>query len=151
VQAGSRAAKRDVVATAAERRNAMIRSETYAYIGGIIANKKGQLLEIGGINDHIHVLASCPATIALAEFACDIKANSSKWLHEEKQHRNFQWQTGYGAFTVSYSQIDAIRQYICNQAEHHKTRSFEDEFRTILQRHQIAFEEQFLFESEFHG
>jgi REP element-mobilizing transposase RayT len=128
-----------------------IRSETYAYLGGIICNKKGQLLEIGGTDDHVHILTSCPATIALAEFARDIKANSSKWLHEEKQHRNFQWQAGYGAFTVSYSGIDAVRQYICKLADHHKTRSFEDEFRMILQRHQIVFDEKYLFETEFHG
>ena len=129
----------------------LIRSETYAYIGGIIANKKGQLLEIGGTDDHIHILTSCSPTIALAEFVRDMKANSSKWLHEEKQHHDFQWQTGYGAFSVSYSRIDAIRQYVSNQAEHHETRSFEDEFRMILQRHQIAFEEKYLFESEFHA
>ncbi len=140
---------------AAERRHAiawrLIRPETYAYIGGIIGNKKGRLLEIGGTDDHIHILTLCHPTIALAEFARDIKANSSKWLHEEKQHHNFQWQTGYGAFTVSYSQVDAIRQYIRNQAAHHRTRSFEDEFREILQRHQIAFDEKYLFETEFHG
>ena len=129
----------------------LIRLETYKYIGGIIANKKGQLLEIGGTDDHIHILTSCSPTFALAEFTRDIKANSSKWLHEERQHRNFQWQTGYGAFTVSCSQVEAIRQYICNQAEHHRTRSFEDEFRAILQRHQIAFDEKYLFETEFHG
>ena len=58
---------------------------------------------------------------------------------------------GLRAFTVSYSEVNAIRQYICNQAEHHKTRSFEDEFRAFLQRHQIAFDEEYLFETEFHG
>ena len=80
-----------------------IRSETYSYIGGIIANKNGRLLEIGGTDDGIHILTSCPATIALAEFARDIKANSSKWLHEVKRYLNFQWQTGYGIFIGDYS------------------------------------------------
>ena len=82
-----------------------IRSETYRYVAGIIANKNSQLLEIGGTADHVHIVTSCSPTIALAEFVRDIKANSSKWLHEEKLHHNFQWQTGYGAFTVSYSQV----------------------------------------------
>ncbi len=99
----------------------------------------------------MHILTSCHPTIALAEFVRDIKANSSKWLHEERQHHNFQWQTGYGAFTVSCSQIDTIRNYICNQAEHHRKQSYEDEFRTILHRHGISFDEQYLFENEFHG
>src|ERR1700722_2515667 len=128
-----------------------IRSETYRYIGGIIANKNGAMLEIGGIDDHVHILMSCPATIALAEFIRDIKANSSKWLHEEKHQANFQWQTGYSAFTVSCSQLEAVRQYICNQAEHHRKISFEDEFRLVLRRHGITFEEKYLFEREFHG
>ncbi len=113
--------------------------ETYAYIGGIIGNKKGRMLEIGGIDDHIHILTSCHPTLALAEFVRDIKANSSKWLHEEKQQALFQWQTGYGAFTVSYSQIDLVRQYIHNQAEHPRTQSFGDEFRTILKREPGAY------------
>jgi REP element-mobilizing transposase RayT len=88
------------------------------------------MLEIGGIDDHIHILTSCPATLALAEFVRDIKANSSKRLREEK---------------------NLIRQYVRNQAEHHRTQSFEDEFRMILKRHSIAFDEKYLFEDEFHG
>ena len=83
-----------------------IRSDIYSYIAGIIANKHGRAIEIGGIADHIHVVTSCPATIAVADFVRDLKANSSKWLREDKAQRDFQWQTGYGAFTVSRSQID---------------------------------------------
>ena len=85
-----------------------IRTETYKYIVGIVANKQGHVIEIGGIEDHVHILASCSPTLALADFIRDIKANSSKWLHEEKKLLQFQWQTGYGAFTVSYSQRDTI-------------------------------------------
>lgn len=127
------------------------REETYKYIAGIIANKDGQLIEIGGMLDHVHILTSCSPSIALAEFVRDIKANSSKWLHEEKQLTRFAWQTGYGAFTVSASQVDVVRHYIRNQAEHHRRQSFEDEYRDILRRHGISFDEKYLFEKEHIG
>ena len=127
------------------------KQELYGYIGGIIANKDGQLLEIGGMPDHIHILTSCPPSLALADFIRDIKANSSKWMHEEQRLLRFAWQTGYGAFTVSCSQIDVVRNYIRNQAEHHSKQSFEDEFRDILRKHGILFEETYLFEREHFG
>jgi putative transposase len=128
-----------------------LRLELQAYIGGIIANKHGQLLEIGGMPDHLHILTSCSPRIALADFVRDIKANSSKWMHEEKGQTGFAWQTGYGAFTVSCSQGPTVRAYVRNQAQHHRELSFEDEFRSLLQRHGIAFEERYLFEKEYIG
>ena len=128
-----------------------VRTETYKYISGIIANKDGQLLEIGGIDDHVHLLTSCSPRFALSDFIRDIKANSSKWLHEEKRAVRFGWQTGYGAFTVSCSQVETVRAYIRNQAEHHRKLTFAEEFRAILERHGIAFEEKYLFEEEYHG
>jgi putative transposase len=128
-----------------------IRDEAYRYIAGIVAHKDGRLIEIGGIEDHVHLLTSCSPRIALADFVRDIKANSSKWLHEVHAVRDFAWQTGYAAFSVSCSQLDAVRSYICDQAAHHRERSFEDEFRDILKRHGIAFDERYLFETEHHG
>ncbi|MDB5391748.1 MAG: transposase [Planctomycetaceae bacterium] len=128
-----------------------IRQATWNYISGIITNKNGQLLEIGGVEDHVHLLTSCSPRIALADFVRDIKANSSRWLHDEKDVPNFQWQTGYGAFTVSHSQVDVVRKYLQNQAQHHRRQSFEEEYREFLQRHEIAFDEKYLFEDEFHG
>ncbi len=128
-----------------------IRGETYNYIAGIIANQQGQLLDIGGVDDHIHLLTSCPPRIALADFVRDIKANASKWLREDQRQNDFGWQTGYAAFTVSCSQIDAVREYIRNQVEHHRKQSFEDEFRAILNRHGIAFDEKYLFEQAHLG
>jgi putative transposase len=86
-----------------------IRGETYNYMAGIIANKEGHAIEIGRVDDHVHLLTSCSPRIAVADFIRDIKANSSKWLHEGKHQNGFGWQTGYGAFTVSSSQIDAVR------------------------------------------
>jgi len=126
----------------------LIRPAIYEYIGGIIANKHGRMIEIGGIADHVHILTSCPTTVALADFVRDIKANSSKWLHEEKRERGFQWQSGYGVFTVSRSQVEVVRHYIGNQAEHHRKQSFKEEFRGLLIKHGIEFEEKYLFENE---
>jgi REP element-mobilizing transposase RayT len=128
-----------------------IRDETCRYIAGIIANKQGQLLETGGVEDHVHLLTTCSPQIALADLVRDIKANSSKWLHEEKRQAGFAWQTGYSAFTVSRSQIDSVREYIRGQAEHHQRQSFEDELRTILRRHGIVVDEKYLFEDEHHA
>ncbi len=128
-----------------------IREDVYKYIAGIIQNKEGQLIEIGGIEDHIHILTSCSPKLALADFIRDVKANASKWINEQPRSTKFAWQSGYGAFTVSVSQVEVVRQYIRNQAEHHKKQSFADEFRATLSKHKIAFDEERLFEDEFHG
>jgi putative transposase len=128
-----------------------IRGETYQYIAGIITNKQGRAIEIGGIDDHVYLLTTCSPRIAVADFVRDIKANSSKWLHDVKHQTSFGWQTGYAAFTLSCSQIDVVRQYIRGQAEHHRQQSFEDEFRAILERHGVAFDERYLFATEHHA
>jgi putative transposase len=109
------------------------------------------LLDIGGVEDHVHILTSCSPRVALADFVRDIKANSSKWLHEDQGQNGFAWQTGYGAFTVGNSQVGAVREYIHAQREHHRQRSFEDEFRAMLVRNGIEFDERYLFEVEHHG
>ncbi len=126
-----------------------IREDVYKYIAGIIHNKNGQLIEIGGIEDHVHILTSCSPKIALADFIRDIKANASKWINEQHRAAKFAWQTGYAAFTVSASQVDVVRRYIRNQAKHHKNQSFVDEFRGMLIKHKIPFDEERLFEDEF--
>jgi putative transposase len=128
-----------------------IRTGLYKYIAGIIENKEGRLIEIGGVEDHIHILATCSPKRALADFIRDIKANASRWVNEQPRSMKFAWQNGYGAFTVSVSQVEVVRRYIRNQAEHHRRQSFVDEFRTVLIRHGISFDEQQLFEDEFHG
>jgi putative transposase len=125
-----------------------IRTELFDFLRGVIAKRDGKLLEIGGTEDHIHIVTSCSPKMALADFVRDLKAGSSKWMHEDKRHLDFEWQTGYGAFTVSHSQVDIVRKYAGNQQEHHRQLSFEDEFRAILQRHGITFDEQYLFEDE---
>lgn len=129
-----------------------LRNRLYEYIGGIFRGLNGHLIEIGGIEDHIHLLANFSPATALSASVRDVKANACRWANEKASaRRRFEWQKGYGAFTVSYSQIDAVRQYIQNQQEHHKTSSFHDEYLALLNRHEIHFEERYLFEAEHHG
>jgi len=123
----------------------------YGYIGGTLRGKKGHLIEIGGVDDHVHLLAGMSPSLAVSEVIRDVKANSSKWMKEELRVAGFEWQKGYGAFTVSYDRIEAIRKYIQNQEEHHRTRSFQEEYIDFLQRHGVEFELEHLFEDEHNG
>ena len=129
-----------------------IKKRLYEYIGGTIRAKKGNLIEIGGVNDHVHILTRLSPAIAVADVVREIKANSSKWMNEQPETiQTFEWQKGYGAFTVSYSQIAVVEQYIRNQEEHHRTRSFQEEYIEFLERHGIEFRLEYLFEDEHHG
>lgn len=129
-----------------------IRERLYGYIGGTIRNIKGGLLEIGGIEDHLHLLANLSPAKSISDSIRGIKANASKWANELPEIEDrFEWQKGYGAFTVSHSQIDSVRHYLQNQREHHGTMSFEEEYIKILHRHEIEFEREYLFEAEHHG
>lgn len=128
------------------------RESLYQYIGGIIRDKGGVQLEIGGIEDHVHILVGIPPTIAVSDMLKFIKANSSKWVNEtDRPEGKFAWQPGFGAFTVSYSQQPIVRKYIQNQAEHHRKKSFMEEFIQILKSHQIQYDPRFVFEEEHYG
>jgi len=122
-----------------------LREQLYKYIGGIIRNKRGALLEIGGISDHVHLVAKFRADVSVAQMLQHIKANSSKWANEQpKRPARFAWQTGYSAFSVSESQIEKVRTYVRNQERHHRRVSFQDEFRALLRKHGIEFDETYL-------
>lgn len=124
----------------------------YEYIGGIIRSLNGHQIEIGGIEDHVHLLANLPPTKSISDSLREIKTNSSKWSNElTNTTHKFEWQKGYGAFTVSYSQIESVRHYIQNQHEHHKTKTFEEEYIAFLKLNNITFDHQYLFENEYHG
>jgi len=131
--------------------NAVIRERVYEYIGGTLRGKKGHLIEIGGVEDHVHILAGMSPSLAVSDVIRELKANSSKWMKEELHIDGFEWQKGFGAFTVSYDRIDAIRKYIQNQEEHHKTKTFQEEYVDFLQRHGIEFRMEHLFEDEHNG
>ena len=126
---------------------APIRSELYPYLGGIVRNKNGILLEIGGIPGHVYVIAKLKQHIAIADILRELKANSSKLLNERPDLGQwFGWQTGYGAFSVSVSQAFRVRKYIQNQEEHHRTISFKDEFVNLFDKHGIEYEKRYLWD-----
>ncbi len=122
------------------------RPDLHAYIGGILRNRKGDLLAAGGVPDHIHLLVRLATDRSVAEVIRDIKAVSSTWLHEQRGVMPFAWQTGYGAFTLSPSAIPAVTAYINNQVEHHATATFRDEFIELLTNHEIEYDERYLWE-----
>jgi REP element-mobilizing transposase RayT len=116
----------------------------HAYLGGIIRDMGGIAECIGGIDDHVHLLIGLKATHRLCDVLRDIKVSSSRWVHETTALREFAWQDGYGAFTVSDNRIDAVRQYIRKQAEHHRSRTFQDEYLAFLRQAGVEFDERYL-------
>ena len=122
------------------------KEELYRYMAGIAREEGGTLLEIGGIEDHVHLLAKFKPSIAVSDMLRLIKTNSSKWMHEEKRHARFGWQEGYAAFSVSESQVIAVRRYIRNQAAHHRRQSFREEFVAMLERHGVEYDPQYLWD-----
>jgi REP element-mobilizing transposase RayT len=123
----------------------IIREDLYSYIGGIMRNKKARLIAAGGMYDHIHLYASMPSTISVADFVNAVKSNSSKWIHESfSRLRHFAWQEGYGAFSVSKSEEPKIIRYLSNQEEHHKKRTFKEELIALLDKHGIEYDKRFL-------
>ncbi|QDU62875.1 Transposase IS200 like protein [Planctomycetes bacterium Pan216] len=125
--------------------DASIRDELFAFTAGVIRNLEGSQLQIGGMPDHLHLLVRLPASLPISHLLQTVKSNSTRWLNERGQSRGrLSWQRGYGAFTVSESQVDVVDAYIRNQAEHHRTRSFEEEFRELLRKHHIEFDERFM-------
>lgn len=119
--------------------------ELYKYIWGIIKNKKCKLYRINGIEDHIHIFSDLHPTVSLSDYVKDIKIASNLWMKESGKFPLFEgWQDGYGAFTYSIKQKDIIIDYVKNQKEHHKSESFYDEFKRLLQEHGIEFDEKYL-------
>jgi len=122
------------------------RPDLHTYIGGIIRNRKGELLAAGGIPDHIHLLVRLAADRAVSDVVRDIKAVSSGWLHDERGVMPFAWQGGYGAFTLSPPAIPDVTEYINNQVEHHARATFRDEFLDLLTRHEVEYDERYLWD-----
>jgi putative transposase len=122
-----------------------LQQRLYPYIGGIARENQIKLLEVGGIADHIHLLLSLPPTMPISKALQLIKGASSKWIHDTfPEHRLFSWQDKYGAFTVSVSQLKTVASYIQSQQEHHRKRTFEEEFTAFLKIDQINYDPQYL-------
>ena len=117
----------------------------YDYIGGTIRGLGGFSLELNGTEDHVHVLTKLRPDKALSDVLRELKANASGWMHDVFPDLDkFSWQRGYGAFTVSQSNVDEVRRYITNQKEHHKKITFRDEFIQFLKANEIEYDERYL-------
>ena len=119
-----------------------LRGPLYGYINGIVENHGGRLIEAGGMPDHLHLLAGFRPRYSVSEMLKEIKGSSSRWVNDRaEQEQAFAWQEGYGAFTVSESQVPQVREYIRHQERHHRNRSSAQELAILLRRHGIDFAE----------
>jgi REP element-mobilizing transposase RayT len=117
----------------------------YNYLGGILREKQGKLLAAGGMRDHVHLLVSTHPPVCISDLLRDVKAASSRWIHETfPPMAGFAWQDGYGAFSVSYSGVEAVRGYITQQAEHHKVLSFQEELLRFLEKHGVEYDPRYI-------
>ncbi|MBS1807860.1 MAG: IS200/IS605 family transposase [Acidobacteria bacterium] len=120
-------------------------SRLYDYLGGTIRGLGGISLALNGMEDHVHLLAKLRPDRALSDVLRELKANASGWLHDVfPELKDFSWQRGYGAFTVSQSQVEEVRKYIAAQQEHHRKQSFRDEFIRFLQANGVEYDERYI-------
>lgn len=122
-----------------------IKPELFAYIGGLVKELKGKPIIVNRMSDHVHLLVSLPPMVDVSKAMRFVKANSSKWV-SQKFGKPFEWQKGYGAFSVSRSNVDAVVNYIQNQEQHHQKLDFRTEFIALLRKNGIDFDEQFLWQ-----
>ena len=127
--------------------DAELKPELHAYLGGMFREIKGKAYSINGTADHVHLLVSLPPTISLSDAMKMVKANSSRWFSDKwTARKSFGWQIGYGAFSVSKSNVPAVIKYIESQEEHHRKISFKEEFIGFLQKHGIEYDERYIWE-----
>ena len=123
-----------------------IRPRLHAYMVGILDNLKSPSLQTGGVADHVHILCLLSRTISQVELVEEVKKSSSKWMKAEGGVPGFSWQAGYGAFSIGESQADTVIKYIQNQEEHHRTVTFQEEYRRFLERYQVAYDERYVWD-----
>jgi putative transposase len=122
-----------------------LQERLFPYMGGIAKTNDMKAIIVGGTENHVHILLSLPAVLSVAKAVQLMKGGSSKWIHDTfPDFQYFAWQEGYGAFSVSQSQIDHTVHYIHNQAEHHRKITFEEEFVALLKKHQIEYDERYV-------
>jgi len=122
-----------------------LRERLWPFLGGIARQNKMKAIEIGGVEDHVHILLSLPSTMAISKALQLLKGGSSKWIHETfPEYRLFAWQEEYGAFSVSVSQLDKTIDYIKRQEPHHRKMTFQEEFLALLKKHRIEYDERYL-------
>lgn len=121
--------------------------ELHAYLGGICKNLECTPIKIGGYNNHVHILCMLSKKIPLTELMQELKSSSSKWMKtKEASLKNFYWQNGYGAFSVNPLQIERVVTYISNQHEHHRKKTFEEEYRAFLEEYQVEYDERYVWD-----
>ncbi|MFN3872563.1 MAG: IS200/IS605 family transposase [Ignavibacterium sp.] len=121
------------------------KNELYKYITGIIKNDGHKLVAINGVSNHIHIAIDYKPHQLIPDLLQDIKANSSKWINEKRFVRGkFNWQAGYGTFSFSHSQIDAVVKYINNQEQHHKKKTFREEYVEMLKKYDVPYDEKYI-------
>jgi REP element-mobilizing transposase RayT len=135
---------------AVQNRECIIRNswkeELYKYISGIVQSNNHKILSINGMPDHIHILFGLRPSKSIADLMQDVKGSSSKWINNKKLvHSKFSWQEGYGAFSYSKADVPAIIQYIINQTDHHKRKTFSEEYYEMLQEFEVDFDDRFIF------
>ncbi|HSK74325.1 MAG TPA: IS200/IS605 family transposase, partial [Pyrinomonadaceae bacterium] len=124
-----------------------IEPDLFAYIGGILNNNQSKLLGSNGTKDHIHLLISLSKNLGLSELIGDIKRDSSVWIKkQDSRFRNFHWQGGYGAFSIGYSQIKTVKDYIARQKIKHAKFDFKSEFRAILRKYEVEYDERYVWD-----
>jgi putative transposase len=124
-----------------------LRREVHAYLAGACRNLESPSLTVGGVADHVHILVRFSKSIAVATLVREVKRESSKWIKPRGRGlASFQWQEGYGAFSISPSHVDALERYIARQEEHHRRESFQDEFRRLLKKYQVTYDERYVWD-----
>jgi putative transposase len=126
--------------------NSSWEEDLYKYITGIVHNKDQKMLAINGMPDHIHFLIGMKPSCCLSDLIREIKKSSNKFVNDNFIRINFQWQEGYGAFSYSHSGLDNVIGYINNQKEHHKKRTFKDEYLEFLQKFHVDYKDEYLFD-----
>ncbi|HVK16661.1 MAG TPA: IS200/IS605 family transposase [Fimbriiglobus sp.] len=119
----------------------------YEYLAGTARGNKCRLTEAGGVADHVHLLVSLGREITIADLVRELKAGSSRWIHDTfPDLRGFAWQSGYGAFSVSVGRLGGVKAYIANQADHHRAKTFQEEYREFLSKHGIEWDERYVWD-----
>jgi len=124
-----------------------LQQELHAYMAGTCKNLQSPAIKIGGVEDHVHILCRLGRTIEISDLVRELKRESSKWLKPKSLGlRRFHWQDGYGAFSVSPSHVKALTEYIETQAKHHKRTTFQHEFRRILKKYDVEYDERYVWD-----
>jgi REP element-mobilizing transposase RayT len=122
-----------------------IEMELYSYLGGICNKMECQVIKVGGYTDHIHILCMLSKKVALAKLLEELKSHSSKWIKTKgNEYSNFYWQDGYGAFSVNPSEVEIVINYIANQKEHHRKKTFQDEYIAFLKKYSVEYDERYV-------